>query len=218
MKASQKIKTDYKTVMDELFQENEWKKHGSAINSNINNFNNLKNYLKNAIEEKSEKQNEKDIETVENYLNDLKGNIEPLIYQTLEKVKYYQLEENIEKKEDNDNNDSQSQGNILIYDLTQNTEILEKKRKDLESIYETSAKIKDITDVMAKNLEQQGAILDDVEANVINAEQNAKKAKEEITKAEQLSRGNRKKLICLIIIVFIAIIGITSILLALIFG
>ena len=95
---------------------------------------------------------------------------------------------------------------------------MEKKRKDLESIYETSAKIKDITDVMAKNLEQQGAILDDVEANVINAEQNAKKAKEEITKAEQLSRGNRKKLICLIIIVFIAIIGITSILLALIFG
>ena len=90
MKASQKIKTDYKTVMDELFQENEWKKHGSAINSNINNFNNLKNYLKNAIEEKSEKQNEKDIETVENYLNDLKGNIEPLIYQILEKVKYYQ--------------------------------------------------------------------------------------------------------------------------------
>ena len=90
MKASQQIKTDYKTVMDELFQENEWKKHGSAINSNINNFNNLKNYLKNAIEEKSEKQNEKDIGIIEKFLNDINENIEPLIYQILEKVKYYQ--------------------------------------------------------------------------------------------------------------------------------
>lgn len=205
--------------MDELFQENEWKKQGSTINTNIKNFNNLKIFLKKAIEEeKSSKQNENNKEIIENFLNDLKKNIEPLIYQILEKVKYYKLEENIEKKENNDNNDSQSQGNILIYDLTNNQEILEKRRKELESIHETSAKIKDITDDMANQLNQQGAILDDVEANVINAEQNAKKAKEEITKADQLSRGNRKKLICLIIIVFIAIIGITSILLALIFG
>lgn len=205
--------------MDELFQENEWKKQGSTINSNIKNFNNLKIFLKKAIEEeKSSKQNENNKQIIENFLNDLKKNIEPLIYQILEKVKYYKLEENIEKKENNDNNDSQSQGNILIYDLTNNQEILEKRRKELESIHETSAKIKDITDDMANQLNQQGAILDDVEANVINAEQNAKKAKEEITKADQLSRGNRKKLICLIIIVFIAIIGITSILLALIFG
>ena len=205
--------------MDELFQENEWKKQGSTINSNIKNFNNLKIFLKKAIEEeKSSKQNENNKQIIENFLNDLKKNIEPLIYQILEKVKCYKLEENIEKKENNDNNDSQSQGNILIYDLTNNQEILEKRRKELESIHETSAKIKDITDDMANQLNQQGAILDDVEANVINAEQNAKKAKEEITKADQLSRGNRKKLICLIIIVFIAIIGITSILLALIFG
>lgn len=205
--------------MDELFQENEWKKQGSTINSNIKNFNNLKIFLKKAIEEeKISKQNENNKEIIENFLNDLKKNIEPLIYQILEKVKCYKLEENIEKKENNDNNDSQSQGNILIYDLTNNQEILEKRRKELESIHETSAKIKDITDDMANQLNQQGAILDDVEANVINAEQNAKKAKEEITKADQLSRGNRKKLIFLIIIVFIAIIGITSILLALIFG
>ena len=45
---------------------------------------------------------------------------------------------------------------------------------------------------MAKQLNEQGEILDNVEENVITAEDNAKKANIEITEAEELSRGNRK--------------------------
>ena len=204
--------------MDELFQENEWKKNGSKINSKIKEFKNLKNYLENAVdEEKSMKKNEKNIKVIENYLIDLKNNIEPLIYQIQEKVKYYQLEESLDEKQNNESNDSQNQDNLLIQDLAKDQEILEERRKQLEEAYETSAQIKDLSEVMVKQLNEQGEILNDVEKNVITAKENAKKAHIEITKADQMSRGNRKKMNCLFIIIFIAFVGITAILLALIF-
>ena len=108
------------------------------------------------------------------------------------------------------------QCDMLIQDLANNKEVLDERRKQLEAIHQTSAKIKNISDEMVKQLDEQGAILDDIEAKVITAEDNAGKAKEEIKKADELSRGNRKKTICLIIIVFVVIAAIAAILLSLI--
>ena len=85
----------------------------------------------------------------------------------------------------------------------------------MEAIHQTSAKIKDISDSMAKQLNEQGAILDDVEQNVETAKDNAVKAKEEITKADEMSRGNRKKMLCLILIIILAVGVISAILLSL---
>ena len=77
---------------------------------------------------------------------------------------------------------------VPIQDLANNKEVLDERRKNLEAIHQTSAKIKDMSDAMAKQLDEQGAILDDIEANVITAEDNAAKAKEEIKKADEMSR------------------------------
>lgn len=104
---------------------------------------------------------------------------------------------------------------MLVQDLQTNKEILEERRKQLEAIHQTSAKIKDISDSMAKQLNEQGAILDDVEQNVETAKDNAIKAKEEITKADEMSRGNRKKMLCLILIIILAVGVISAILLSL---
>ena len=104
---------------------------------------------------------------------------------------------------------------MLVQDLQTNKEILEERRKQLEAIHQTSAKIKDISDSMAKQLNEQGAILDDVEQNVETAKDNAIKAKEEITKADDMSRGNRKKMLCLILIIILAVGVISAILLSL---
>ena len=119
-------------------------------------------------------------------------------------------------KRSSEKNLNQQEGGILIQDLKNDQETLQVRRKQLEAIYETSSKIKDITDDMAKKVEEQDIILDDIEAKVNTANENAVKAKEEITKADELSRGNRKKMLCLMLIIFLAIAGITGILLALI--
>ena len=107
---------------------------------------------------------------------------------------------------------------MLIQDLANNKEVLDERRKNLEAIHQTSAKIKDMSDSMAKQLDEQGAILDDIEANVITAEDNAVKAKEEIKKADEMSRGNNKRMYCFIAIIAIVILAITAIILSLVFG
>ena len=147
----------------------------------------------------------------------LENNIVPLIMKINDKTKYYSLPQEEEDNKENQNTNEPQSDMILIQDLQNDQEVLQERRKQLEAIHKTSAQLKDITDDMAKKIEDQGAILDDVESNVINANENAVKAKGEITKADEISRGNRKKMICLIIIIFLAIAGITGILLALIF-
>ena len=147
----------------------------------------------------------------------LENKILPLINKINDKTKYYSLPQEEEDNKENQNTNEPQSDIILIQDLQNDQEVLQERRKQLEAIHKTSAQLKDITDDMAKKIEDQGAILDDVESNVINANENAVKAKGEITKADEISRGNRKKMICLIIIIFLAIAGITGILLALIF-
>ena len=147
----------------------------------------------------------------------LENNIVPLIMKINDKTKNYSLPTEEEDNKENQNINELQSDMILVQDLQKDKEVLQERRNQLEAIHKTSAQLKDITDDMAKKIEDQGAILDDVESNVINANENAVKAKGEITKADEISRGNRKKMICLIIIIFLAIAGITGILLALIF-
>ena len=199
--------------MNDEYTETDWKKDGRKINLNIKNLDNVKSQMKNKIdEEKLVNKEDTNIGKIEKYLQEVEDNIVPLTFKINEKTKYYNLEEENQTSEEV----NAPQGEMLIQDLANNKEVLDERRKNLEAIHQTSAKIKDMSDAMAKQLDEQGAILDDIEANVITAEDNAVKAKEEIKKADEMSRGNRKKYICLIIIILVAIGAITAILLSLI--
>ena len=204
--------------MDKSFQEKDWKECGSKIKSCIKIVCDNINFLKNAVEN-SQDPNSRTIEIIKENLPDIEK-IEPLISDMNDKINYCKFDqmEEKEEKEEEEKDENQIKSQILIQDLYKNKEILEKRREDLETVYRTSAQIKDLTDIMAKQLNEQGEILDNVEENVITAEDNAKKANIEITEAEELSRGNRKMMSCLIVIVLISIAGITAILLSLIFG
>lgn len=202
--------------MNDEYKETDWKKDGRKINLNIKNLDKVKNELKNKlVDEKLINKGDSNLDKIEEYLQEVEERIVPLAYKINEKTKYFNLEDESQTTVASQN---QPQGEMLIQDLANNKEVLEERRKQLESIHQTSAKIKDMTDTMAKQLDEQGAILDDIEANVNVAEDNANKAKEEITKADEISKGNRKKFICIILIVFVAIAGISAIILSLIFG
>ena len=71
---------------------------------------------------------------------------------------------------------------------------------------------------MAKQIEDQGPILDDIEVKVDKTKENAEKAKDEIKEADEMSRSNKTKLFCIIAIIVIGIAVIFSILLALFLG
>ena len=212
-KVSNEISNDYKKVTKDEYDENNWKRDHRKINVNIKNFENNKSYLKNKISEiKSVNREDENLLQIEKYVENVENDIVPLILKINDKTKYYNIEVEDEKQEE----ENQPQGDMLIQDLANNKEVLEERRKQLESIHQTSAKIKDISDTMARQLDEQGAILDEVEANVITAEDNAKKAKNEIKKADETSRGNRKKMICYILIILVFVLGTTAITLSLI--
>lgn len=201
--------------MNEDYSENEWKNDSKKMKQNIKTFENLKNLLKNKVEEEKYNNHSEDKDSliiIENYLKEVETDIVPLINRINEKTKYYEVEET-SIEEENDSN--QTQGQILVQDLQNNQEVLEERRRQLEEIHKTSAQIKDISESMAKKLDEQGVILDNIETNVKTAEENATKAKAEITQANELSKGNRKRMICLISIVLIVIVVISCILLSL---
>ena len=200
--------------MNDDYDETTWKNDGRTINLDLNNFHNTRKYIEEKIEEEKRiKGTDENLQMIEEYLESVNNEILPLANEIYQKTKYYTLPQ--EDSYNEDNNDNIPQGNLLVQDLANNQEVLQERKKQLEQIVETSAKIKDISDAMVKQLNDQGVILDDAEAKVKESEENAKKAKEEINKADQLSRSNKKKFYCFVAIIVLAILTITAILLAL---
>ena len=115
------------------------------------------------------------------------------------------------KEEENQDANQQEQ----IQELIDNKEYLQHRNKELQQIHQTAAQLKDLTDDMAKQLNQQGEKLDVIEENVDKAAENAADAKKEIEAANKNSKKNTKKMICLITMVFIALAAITLILISL---
>ena len=212
------INQDYEKVKKESFGESNWKDKGKDINSNIINFQKYfddltkkVNYIKeNALEATYQST----LEQIEPALEKAKNVTVPQIQAINEKTRYF--ESNFELSSTEGDNNEMSQQQEQISDLVHNQEILDARRKELEGIHQTAAMLKDTTDKMAQDVHQQGVMLDDIEHNVEVAEENAIKAKKEITKADEISRGNRKRMCCFIIIIAVAIGAITAILLSLI--
>lgn len=203
-------------MLNEDYAESDWKKDGRKINLNIKNLENAIRIIKEKIDKEKDDKNNGNLQEIEEYTTKVEEEILPLIKRIKEKTQYFNLEEQSQENNNPQNNNAQPEG-VLIQDLQSNQEILKERGKQLNEIHKTSAMLKDVSDAMVQKLDEQGAILEEVEGNVIKAEDNAKKAKQEITKADEMSKGNRKKMICLITIVIVAILAIGAIILSLIF-
>lgn len=149
------------------------------------------------------------IDKVKEEIESAKNNIEPMIAKMKEKISHYgcdfQLAVNNEQMENEKKEQEQDQDMIL--EITNNKELLEKRRKDLQDIHSTSNQIKQMTDNMALSVNNQGAILNDIENKVIESEDNAIKAKKEIQEADKISKGNKKRAVFFIVIISFALIA-----------
>ena len=219
-KEANAIESDHKRITNPSYNENNWNKERQAINSKIKSFQtkyeNLKQkveYVKNNCIDSSY-QNK--LEIYDELLNNkIKKNTLPAINAIKYKVSEYS---SVEMRPTQEEDENKSQQQEITFNLMNDKEVLEKRRKDLEEIHKTAAQLKDTTDIMVQEVEKQGAQLDEIETNVITSKENAEKAKQEITKADQMSKGNNKRMCCLIFIILIAIGGISAIIIALIFG
>ena len=214
-KISNEIKNNYEKIIKEDYTDKNWERDGRAVNNSINTFKKLYTDLTNKVnyvKENSLIKNDSTISKVEEALESAKKTTLQYIQAINEKTKYYNNDFELTSPQDSEPAPQQQE---IVMDLMNNKEVLENRRKELENIHKTAAILKDTTDQMAQDLNKQGAQLEEIEANVITSKENAEKAHKEIVKADELSRGNRKRMLCLIFAVFIAIGGITAILLSL---
>lgn len=209
--------------MKEDFVQESWNHEGSKILKDNNEFTKLLKEIEqkiielNSDEYRSNPTISRQIgemtKTAREYIDQTKPNVEVMISQITDKTRSFNSNFN-ERYEVQENDNVQS--NLVVQDLAQNDEILQQRRKELEDIHAVSKKIKSTTDTMAQKLNEQGAILDDIEANVQETKVNTEKAKKEISDADKMSQGNRKRLCCLIFIGIVAVGGISAIILSLI--
>ena len=216
-KVEDQIKRDYNKFMGEDFSDQDWRSEGRRINNNIQKFEKLYQELQDNLENAKNEDNfdSQTIQTVEDGLRgmqNIQGNIRAM------KDKIASSNYNIEmlSQENAEENEEDQQQGQEVLNLMANKDVLEQRGKALQEIHKTAALIKDTTDKMAQDLVKQGEMLDNVEAHVVKAEDNVEKAGKEIKKADELSKGNAKRVGCIIAIVVIAIGVVLAIVLSLV--
>ena len=207
-KISDTIKKDHARLIKEDFGEQEWRKEGKRIDMNIKKFEKMLKDVKRNLENAKDNgsANEESIATVEEGLEKIKDTTETQVEQMKEKIGNFDVNFEMENKDEENGNeeDEQQQGQITM-NLMNNAEMLNQRKKELQEIHKTSALIKDTTAIMSQKLNEQGEMLDNVEAHVIKAEDNVEKANKEINKANELSKSNNKRLCCIMILITVSI-------------
>ena len=210
------IESDYKRIGNTSYNQNNWNEERTKVEGRIKSFQKKYEDLKKRVEyaknNSLDPSNKNKLETFENLLNKIKKTTIPQINGIRNKVSEFPGVEMMPTEEDNS---QQNQQQELVIDLLNDKEVLQKRREELEAIHKTAAYLKDTTDTMVKEVEKQGAQLDEIEANVITSKENAEKAHQEIKQANEISKGNRKKMLCFIFIILVAIGGITALIICL---
>ena len=192
--------------------ENIDNKKKQAIEKDITSFDKALKDLKIELS-KEENNNNEAILMTRNYVDEVERDVSPIVQRLKEKIQYFIPL--VERSDEDNREEENQQQKLVIQDLSNNEEILKQRGKELNEIHQISSQINEMTNEMSKKVVDQGIILDKVEDNVIQTEKNATEAKKEIIKADEMSRSNRKRMMCYIIIIVVAILAIGSILLSL---
>jgi methyl-accepting chemotaxis protein len=220
-KASEQVKKDYNRLIKEDFGEQEWRKEGKKINNNIRKYEKmLKDVTRNLEKARdSEAASEDNITTVDEGLDKIRDQYEPMVRAMKEKINQFSIDLEMDEREgqgENEQDDGQQEQEQIEVNLMNNQEYLGQRKKELQEIHKTAALIKDTTDKMAQDVHQQGEMLNDIEEKVVKTEDNVEKAGKEINRANELSKGNTKRICCIIWIVIISIGVVLAVVLSLI--
>ncbi len=193
--------------------ENIDNKKKQAIEKDITSFDKALKDLKIELSKEENNNNNEAILMTRNYIDEIERDVSPIVQRLKEKIQYFIPL--VERSDEDNQEEENQQQKLVIQDLSNNEEILKQRGKELNEIHQISSQINDMTKEMSKKVVDQGIILDKIEDNVIKSEKNATEAKKEIIKADEMSRGNRKRMLCYIVIISVAILAIGSIFLSL---
>ena len=148
----------------------------------------------------------------------LKKDLIPKINEMRQEERKISEENNDQETKEGENTDQFFQDQLVIQQIQDQGEYLKNRENQLNDIHKNAAHIKSMTDQMVVQLNEQKEKLDTIEVNVEKTNENVNDAKKEIIEADKMQKQNNKKYCCFIVIIFMAIAGITAILLSLLIG
>ena len=150
---------------------------------------------------------------IRNQLNEIKNFYDKIDKSTREYIKYIDsifFQNNIEDSKEPEFDDSNIKLNLQqaqINNLKNNN--LNQREEEIKNIHELASKVNEISEQAKTNVKEQADILNDIESNIIKADENITKAEKEIVKAKKdefKSKRCLKYIICSILIVILILI------------
>ena len=191
------ILKDYNDVKNN-FDEAEWLKKGRDIMSNINTFEKIDRYLLDTINKFKEIDDPKKdkILWVEPSLLGTSERTNDYIKTIKEKTKVYNRDFELNLENENEKEEKKGDPGLLM-DITNNKEILESRRREIENLRKMAGMIKDDMEYKGlKPTEEQQKVFDKIDnlnaQNVNNVNNNLEKPKE-IDKEEKNIKPKKKK-------------------------
>jgi syntaxin 7 len=91
-------------------------------------------------------------------------------------------------------------------ELEYNNALIEERERGILEIQQQIGEVNEIFQDLAVLVNEQGAMIDDIEANIVSTAVRTKDAQKELTKADKSQRAARNRLICIVIAVLVALI------------
>jgi len=91
-------------------------------------------------------------------------------------------------------------------DMRFNDQLIEERERGIAEIQQQIGEVNEIFQDLAVLVNEQGNMIDDIEANIVSTAVRTKEAQKELTKADKSQKSARNKMVCLAITVFTALI------------
>lgn len=147
---------------------------------------------------------------IRNQLNEIKNFYDKIDKSTREYIKYIDsifFQNNIEDTKEPEFDDSNIKLNLQQAQINNlKNSNLNQREEEIKNIHELASKVNEISEQAKTNVNKQADILNDIESNIIKADENITKAEKEIVKAKKdefKSKRCLKYIICSMIIVIL---------------
>lgn len=147
---------------------------------------------------------------IRNQLNEIKNFYDKIDKSTREYIKYIDsifFQNNIEDIKEPEFDDSNIKLNLQQAQINNlKNSNLNQREEEIKNIHELASKVNEISEQAKTNVKEQADILNDIESNIIKADENITKAEKEIVKAKKdefKSKRCLKYIICSMIIVIL---------------
>ena len=94
--------------------------------------------------------------------------------------------------------------NLQIYEY-KDDKLFQERQEEIEAAKNVSSKIVELADAINTQVKNQGEIINDIENNVIDAQENTKKANKEINEVNKITKKQNKRIFSLLIFIIVII-------------